>query len=266
MPLRAIFSEGHVRAVLDDAAGTADLEILERRFATFLAAVASATDVAGDPDAVAAVGAGRLTRAFAEPSLDGRPGLGATGRRYLSGWHSRGWANSRHRRTSGRRAARGTKSCGSAGAIASGLHDAGLDEAEGWAVADLVRVLLTLPRPSEMGGPARTVDARLLAQWLESDPVRTAIGLNTWEGVEYVDRDRFSATLRWAVRLDAIDALPEPPVEAKPGSAATSRTKADLVERLSSAAEAADYRVDRLLEALAPPAAKRATRPKEPRP
>ena len=92
-----------------------------------------------------------------------------------------------------------------AGALASGLREAGLDEGEAWAVADLVRVLLALPRPSGLRGPARTSDARLLDQWLARDVVRTAIGLNTWQGVEYVDRDAFEAMLRWAARLDAIE-------------------------------------------------------------
>ena len=73
-------------------------------------------------------------------------------------------------------------------------------------MTDLVRVLLALPRPSALGGPARTADARLLDPWLARETVRTAIGLNTWQGVEYIDRDAFEDMLRWAVRLDAIDA------------------------------------------------------------
>ena len=31
------------------------------------------------------------------------------------------------------------------------------------------------------------------------------MGLNTWEGVEWLDRERFANLLRWAVRLDAIE-------------------------------------------------------------
>ena len=130
------------------------------------------------------------------------------------------------------------------GALAAGLHDAGLDEADGWAVADLVRVLLSLPRPSGLRGPARTADARLLDEWLARDQVRAAIGLNTWQGVEYLDRDRFETMLRWAVRLDAVDALPD---------AARRRAGPDLVSRLGTAAATAEYRVDRLLAILAPP-------------
>ena len=62
------------------------------------------------------------------------------------------------------------------------------------------------PARRRCAGPARTADARLLDQWLARDAVRTAIGLNTWQGVEYLDRDGFETMLRWAVRLDAIDA------------------------------------------------------------
>ena len=92
-----------------------------------------------------------------------------------------------------------------AGALVNGLRGAGLDESEAWSAAELARVLLALPRPSTMRGPTRTADLRLLDQWLARDAVRTAIGTNTWEGVEYVDRDGFEAMLRWAERLDEID-------------------------------------------------------------
>ena len=65
------------------------------------------------------------------------------------------------------------------------------------------------------------------------------MGVNTWEGVEWLDQDRFVGLLRWAIRLDAID------LNAAPETA--------LLERLTAKAEAAGYRVDRLL----PPSATR---------
>ncbi len=58
------------------------------------------------------------------------------------------------------------------------------------------------------------------------------MGVNTWEGTEWLDRDRFAALLAWAERLDALE-----------GHAATG-----LAERLTAAAEAAGYRLDRLRE------------------
>jgi len=122
--------------------------------------------------------------------------------------------------------------------LAAGLRDADLDEAAAWAVADRVRVLLTLPRPSSLRGPTRTADARLLDRWLGNDVIRTAIGVNTWEGVEWLDRDRFTTLLEWAVRLDAIDGAA--PRAKGPG----------LVERMTAAADAVGYDVARLRERL----------------
>jgi glycosidase len=140
--------------------------------------------------------------------------------------------------------------------IAAGLRERGLDEAEAWTVADLVRVLLDLPRPSTLRGPAKTTAARLLEAWLGRDDLRAAIGVNTWEGTEWLDRDRFESMLRWAARLDALDA----------GKALPARPPA-WETRLSEAAEAAGYRVDRLRELLAPSAtgSPRATKPVAPR-
>jgi hypothetical protein len=143
------------------------------------------------------------------------------------------------------------------GVLAAGLREAGLDEGGAWATADLVRVLLALPRPSALRRPARTVEARLLDQWLARDVVRTAIGVNTWQGVEYLDRDAFARMLAWAMRLDAIDADAGIPAEPAPAGAREKvgavSGEPDLAGRLTTAAEAAGYRIDRLRDALASP-------------
>jgi hypothetical protein len=123
--------------------------------------------------------------------------------------------------------------------VAGGFRVAGLDEASAWGVADLVRVLLALPRPSSVRGRGRARDLRLLEGWLARDVVRTAMGVNTWESVEWLDRERFANLLRWAARLDALETGREPD-EA-------------LVERLGDAAAAAGYRVDALLASLTGP-------------
>jgi hypothetical protein len=94
-----------------------------------------------------------------------------------------------------------------------------------------------------MRGSARVVAARLLEEWLARETTRIAIGLNTWEGVEYLDRDRLRDLLSWAVRLDAIDAADD--------RAATASIRAAI--RLADAAEAAGYRVDTLRSGLAGP-------------
>jgi glycosidase len=144
--------------------------------------------------------------------------------------------------------------------VANGLRARGLDEAEAWSVADLVRVLLDLPRPATLRGPAKTVDSRLLEAWLARDDLRAAIGVNSWEGTEWLDKDRFVAILGWAARLDALDAGKAPP--ARPPA---------WVKRLTDGAAEAGYRVDRLRELLAPAAApkttpKRPAKPRTPRP
>ena len=125
--------------------------------------------------------------------------------------------------------------------VAAGLRERGLDEAEAWSVADLVRVLLDLPRPGTLRGTAKTLDARLLEAWLARDDLRAAIGVNTWEGTDWLDRDRFAAMLRWAARLDAVEAGKAPPTRLPP-----------YVKRLTEGAAQAGYRVDRLRELLAP--------------
>jgi hypothetical protein len=75
------------------------------------------------------------------------------------------------------------------------------------------------------------------------------MGVNTWEGVEWLERDRFEALLAWAVRLDAIET--GRPVETA------------LVDRLAAAAAAADYRLDRMV-ATGTPSARR-SRPSKPK-
>ncbi len=248
-PFRAIFAEGLVRAVLDGEATSPQLSELERRYGVFLAALAEATGVSGDAAALATTTRGRTERVFAGSAAgetDDRKDRAA-----LLAWlalsrvgelapaadiaaTSRAWYDELRL----------------PGPLAAGLREAGLDEAEAWAVADLVRVLLTLPRSSAMKGPARTSDGRLVDQWLARDVVRKAIGLNTWQGVEYLDRDAFEAMLRWAARLDAIDAGAAGAGRAGPSSA----RRPDLVSRLSAAADSAGYRVDRLRAAVTPDA------------
>ncbi len=149
--------------------------------------------------------------------------------------------------------------------VAAGLRERGLNEAEAWSVADLVRVLLDLPRPGTLRGAAKTLDTRLLEAWLARDDLRAAIGVNTWEGTDWLDRDRFAAMLRWAARLDAVEAGKAPPTRLPP-----------YIKRLTEGAATAGYRVDRLTELLAPTpvatkaaarkaAAKPAARPRTPR-
>jgi glycosidase len=234
-PFRALFEGGEVAAVLDGRASAADLDTLERRYAAVLAAVAGATGVGGDAAGVAATARRRTEDAFARlPAMTER-----TDRAALLGWVA--LARMGELATGadvGATSAAWYDEFRLAPVLATGLRGAGLDEAAAWSVADLVRVLLGLPRPTSVGGRGRVGDRRLLEAWLASERVRAAMGVNTWEGTEWLDRDRFAALLAWASRLDAVET----------GSAPDEATAA----RLLAAAEAAGYRVEALRAALAP--------------
>jgi glycosidase len=234
VPLRALFEDGHVAAVIDGVATDTDLDQLEDRLAAVLAAIAAATSVDGDPIEVAARIRDEATTGYQDVATR----LDRTDRAALLGWlvlsrigaiapgadvglTSLAWYDELRL----------------AGVVANGFRTAGLGEAEAWAVADLVHVLLALPRPSTIRGRGRVLDLRLIERWLAHGQIRAAMGVNTWEGAEWLDRDRFSDLLEWAVRLDAIE------TGRRPDRA--------LVKRLNGVAESAGYRVDALLADLA---------------
>jgi Alpha amylase, catalytic domain len=237
-PLRAVFDDGHVAAVLGGTATDDDLRVLETRLAAFLMAVAHATGLAGDPKASATLA--RSTRddaadAFRRHAAD----LGSEDRAALLGWLAL--------RPMGALAPGADVAATSAAwfdelhlgpVLAVGWRRAGLDEGVAWAASDQSRVLLRLPRPSAIKGRgAAARDARLLETWLARDDIRAAMGINTWQGVEWLDRDRFLGLLRWAVVLDAIETGKDP--------------DGSLERRLAAAAEGAGYRLDRLRAGLA---------------
>jgi glycosidase len=243
-PFRGLFTDGLVAAILDGTPTSGQLDEFERRYAAFLAATAAATGLSGDGADLAARVRARIEAVFGasdalsparseRAALLGWVALGRLGELAPAadvGATSRAWYDELRLPA----------------VLATGLRQAGLDEGQAWATADLVRALLWLPRPSGIRGPVRTLDGRLLEQWLARDVIRTAIGVNTWQGVEYLDRDAFASMLRWAVRLDTIEDTAEAAKGRRP-------TAPGLIERLSAAAERAGYRVDRLRDALTPP-------------
>ena len=195
----------------------ADLDGLETRFATFLTAIATATGVPGDPVGVAASVRERTERGLQRRGADP---AAPTGRRCSAGSRCRGpgelapgadvAATSRawfdelrliaplaagYRRPASTRARRGRSPTGSACCCACRGR----------------------PRSA---GPERTADTRLLDAWLADDAVRAAIGVNTWEGVEWLDRDRFARPARlgghaWTP-IEADAATPTPAVADRP--------------------------------------------------
>ncbi|MFL5779135.1 MAG: alpha-amylase family glycosyl hydrolase [Chloroflexota bacterium] len=246
-PLRALFRDGLAGRLIDGPPSPADVKTLRDRHEAFLRAVAETTGVAGDPAPIAAEAGDRIERL---------PGRAA----------SQGDGEDRDRSAALTllawivlspmgRLARGPDPAATSRAwydelrlapvVAAALRDAGLEEGAAWAAADLLRSLLGLARPSTVGGRGDGRDAALLNAWLGDDDARRAIGVNPWQGVEWLDRDRFRTMLRWASRLDAAEEGSAPDV--------------GLVERLSTAADAAGYRLDRLKAAVAGPGGGRTT-------
>ena len=131
-PLRAIFANKLVSAVLDGTARPAALDKLERRFAAFLASVAEATGATGDPVVVAAAVRQRVAAVFVASDFP----TSRLERAALLAW----LALSRTGEL-----APGTDVAATSrawydelrlpGALAAGLRGAGLDEGEAWTVA-----------------------------------------------------------------------------------------------------------------------------------
>jgi hypothetical protein len=134
-------------------------------------------------------------------------------------------------------------------ALAAGLRAAGLDEGAAWTAAERVRLLVALPRPSNVGGRSSAERARrLVAAWLSNPDARALVRVNRWEGVDWFGGDEWNDALDTVVDLDALD-----------GTAAVQRTSRSVVDAVRPLAEASGYRLDRLAE-LAGPAPKARTR------
>ena len=253
-PVRALFRDGLGTRIAEGSATGADLVELRHRYETALRAMATATGVPGDRvGSVAATAVERVAAVFGDAAHRKRLLETAPDRAALLAWlllapsgglapgadvgpTSRAWYDELRLRP----------------VVASGLRDVGLDEAEAWGAADLLRALIDLPRPGTLGQPARTLDARLLDAWLARDDLRAAIGVNAWQGTEWLDRDRFVRILGWSARLDALDRPADLPADAS------------WVDRLVTAAESAGYRIDWLRETLLPARASRRKAPAAP--
>ncbi|HET7494455.1 MAG TPA: alpha-amylase family glycosyl hydrolase [Candidatus Limnocylindrales bacterium] len=236
-PLRALFDGGEVAAILDGTISDEALDRLEDRLADVLRAVGATTGVDGDPVVIAA----RIRDEASQAYADAASRLSRADRAALLGWLvlSRLGAMASGADMAATSAA-WYDELRLAPVVAAGFRRSGLEEAAAWAVADLVRVLLVLPRPSAIRGRGRQVDLRLIERWLAHEGVRAAMGVNTWEGVEWLDGERFTTLVGWALRLDAVDA--------------DRRVDVRRATRLATAAEAAGYRIDAFLSGLAGPA------------
>jgi glycosidase len=244
-PLRAVGEAAAVRAVLDGRpVSEAETIDLGARLRAFYEAVADATGTDGSSSRAAALA--DLIAGVVETALESAAPEDPTDTAAMVTW---AWLSPIGDLAPGDPAAT-TRAWFDelrlAAPLVQGLRHAGLDEAEAWTAADLVRTLLHLARPSQVKGPQRERDHRLIERWLADETIRPAIGVNTWQGVEYIDRDRFARMLGWTARLERF------------AGQTGDRT---LVERLLAAAEAAGYRVDRLLASLVAPSTLSSTAP-----
>ena len=242
-PLRALFTGGDVGAVLDGTAERDALDRLEAGLAAVLAAVVDATGVQGEPAPTARSIREDVGEVFArsvtsdDVAVDPRADRAA-----VLGWLvlSRLGALAPGADMESTSAA-WYDELRLGPVVAAGWRSAGLGEAAAWATAERIGLLLALPRPSRIRGRGRLADLRLLERWLANHRVRTAMGVNTWDGTDWLDRDRFAALVQWAIRLDAIE-TGAPPDQAR-------------FERLVAAAADAGYRVESMLAALRAPGA-----------
>ena len=127
-------------------------------------------------------------------------------------------------------------------ALAAGLRAAGLDEGAAWTAVERVRLLVALPRPSNVGGRTTADRARrLVTAWLSNPDARALVRANRWEGVDWFGGDEWNDALDTAVDLDALD-----------GTAAAQRTSRSVVDTVRPLAEASGYRLDRLADLAGP--------------
>jgi hypothetical protein len=105
------------------------------------------------------------------------------------------------------------------------------------------RIALELGHPAEVRSPARLAEA-----WLSDGDVRSFLGINEWDGVEWFNREAFADLLSIAAGLDRADGARRP---------------SPVIGRLRRAAETAAYRVDTFVADLeaAPAPAPAKTRP-----
>ena len=236
-PLQAVFAEA---------------EPSTERVRALAAAVAEATGASGSPDGVASVADRRLEardRLVARPKGRAADPLALVRAAFGDPWHRAVLTAWSILEPLGRLAV-GTMAGPTSRALfeelrlgpvlAAGLRQRDLDEAAAWSVVERLRVLLALPRPSNVGGRSAPDRARRLVDaWLNHPDVRAFLGVNTWQGVEWFGQEAWRELLEWALLLDAIDDAPV-------------RASRAVVDLLLEAGETSSYRVDRLLAGLRP--------------
>jgi glycosidase len=110
--------------------------------------------------------------------------------------------------------------------LGAGLRRTGLSDDD----VRRARVALELAHPLDVRNPAR-----LARDWLADPEVRSFLGVNDWEGAEWLNKEAFADLLGLAAGLDR---------------ARGARRPSPVIGRLRRAADAAGYRVDKFLADL----------------
>jgi hypothetical protein len=122
--------------------------------------------------------------------------------------------------------------------IAGALRQHGLDEGAAWAGVERVRLLLTLPRPTNVRGrSAADRTARVVRAWLDDPELRAFLGVNRWQDVEWLDGDAWVELAGWAEHLDSLDG------PGRSTRATTAAASAAPASDLATAAKRGGYRV-----------------------
>jgi glycosidase len=138
--------------------------------------------------------------------------------------------------------------------VAVALRDAGLDDVRARSAATRVGVLVALDDRDrdERVGPAAGPRVAFARDWFSDAVTRSFLGVNEWDGVEWLGREPWRELLDWTLLLDAIDARADDGLD-DAGRAAALAASRSAVDRLLEAGEVSRYRVDRLLEGTGPP-------------
>jgi len=133
-------------------------------------------------------------------------------------------------------------------ALAGALRELGVAEGEAWRAVERIRVLVAHPAWLRSGplAPQEAVDT--LAGWLQDEATQRFIGLHRFEEGLWFHQESFEELLRWMLLAASVEAL----ARAERGErdvTAWMASRAALLHALRRAAEAAGYRLDRLLEA-----------------
>ncbi len=221
----------------------AALADLAARQAGFLRAVADATGTSGDPAPIVVASTERLVRAVraAEragetPSPNADPlteRLGDPGdRAALLGWSMIGELGRLAPAADPEATTRAwTAELQLVPPLAEGLRAMVADEGVAWRAAEQTVALAALPDPAAPSGPRGATG--LLERWLAAPAVRRLLGVNTWEGVEWLSADGLLAVAGWTRALAALRAI---------GPSRTATLDADL-EAIGGAAATAGYRL-----------------------